>query len=125
LTVIALWLITRPLWEAGVTPFQYIAGFGMGAAMLYQCAIGWLVLRHIHTRIIAFDDRLLIQANGTERTLLWEQLAPPKEYAFATATRLSLRTGKTLIYAFDRMTDLHIIKHVLTDEHHEGRAEGA
>jgi hypothetical protein len=125
LTAIAVWLITRLLWEEGITAFQYIIGFAIGAAMLYQCAIGWLVLRHIDTRIIAFDDRLQVQTNGTERTLLWEQLAPPKDYAFATATRLSLKSGETLIYAFDRMTDLHIIKHVLSDEHHEGRAEGA
>jgi len=125
LTATAVWLITRPLWEEGITPLQYAVGFAIGAALLYQCAIGWLVLRHIGTRIIAFDDRLQVQANGTERTLLWEQLAPPKDYAFATATRLSLKSGETLIYAFDRMTDLHIIKHVLGGEHQEGHAEGA
>jgi hypothetical protein len=49
LTATAAWLITRPLWE-GITTFQYIVGFAMGAALLYQCAIAWLVLMHINTR---------------------------------------------------------------------------
>jgi hypothetical protein len=125
LTAIGVWLITRPLWEQGITPVQYVIGFVLGAALLYQCTIGWLVLRHMNTRITAFDDRLVIQTNGTEKTVLWEQVAPPKDYAFATATRLSLRSGETLIYAFDRMTDLEIIKSVLNDEQNEGHAEGA
>lgn len=119
LTAIALWLISRPLWEQGITPLQYIVGLAMGAAVLYQCCLGWLVLKYINTRIFAFDDRLLIQSKGTEQTVSWEDLAPAKEYSFATATRLSLKSGETLIYAFDNMTDLRIIKSVLKNEQEE------
>ena len=119
LTVIGLWLISRPLWEQGITPLQYIVGLAMGAALLYQCSIGWLVLKYINTRIIAFDDRLLIQSKGAEQIVSWQDLAPAKEYSFATATRLSHKNGQTIIYAFDNMTDLRIIKSVLNKEHEE------
>lgn len=119
LTAIALWLISRPLWEQGITSSQYIIGLVLGAALLYQCSIGWLVLKYINTRIIAFDDRLLVQSKGTEQAVRWEELAPAKEYSFATATRLSLKNGETIIYAFDNMTDLYIIKSVLKNEQEE------
>ena len=122
LTAIALWLISRPLWEHGISPLQYIAGLAMGAAVLYQCSIGWLALKYLNTRIIAFDDRLLIQSKGTEQTVSWEDLAPAKEYSFAGATRLSLKSGETLIYAFDNMTDLFVIKSVLKNEQEEAGA---
>ena len=122
LTGAALWLVSRPLWEDGITPSQYGAGFALGMALLYQCAIGWLVLKYMNVRIIAFDDRLLIQSNGIEQTVLWEQLAPAKEYPFATATRLSLKSGETIAYAFDNMTDLYVIKSVLKEEHGQAAA---
>lgn len=119
LTAIALWLISRPLWEQGITPVQYIVGLILGVAVLYQCSIGWLVLKYINTRIIAFDDRLLIQSTSAEQTVFWEDLAPAKEYSFATSTRLSDKNGQTILYAFDNMTDLRIIKSVLNEEHRE------
>ena len=122
LTGIALWAISRPLWEQGITPLQYGVGFAFGVALLYQCTIGWLVLKYINVRIIAFNDRLLIQSNGIEQTVLWEELAPAKEYSFATATRLSLKTGETIVYAFDNMPDLQIIKSVLKGEHEQAVA---
>jgi hypothetical protein len=122
LTGIGLWLVSRPLWEQGITPLQYGVGFAFGVAVLYQCTIGWLVLKYINVRIIAFNDRLLIQSNGREQTVLWEELAPAKEYSFATATRLSLKTGETIVYAFDNMSDLHVIKSVLKDEHEQAVA---
>lgn len=119
LTAIALWLISRPLWEQGITSPQYIVGLIFGAALLYQCSIGWLVLKYINTRIIAFDDRLLVQSKGAEQALRWEELAPAREYSFATSTRLSHKNGQTIIYAFDNMTDLHIVRSVLNKEHEE------
>jgi hypothetical protein len=115
----SLWLLSRPLWEPGSTLIQSIAGLALCTAVFYQCSIGWLALRYIQTRIVAFADRLLIQSNGVEQHVSWEDLAPAKEYPFATVTRLSRKDGRTILYALDEMTDLCVIKSVMNTEAEE------
>lgn len=112
LTVVSLWLISRPVWEEGIGRSQFLVGVVLGCAVLYQCAIGWRALCYLRVRMIASDDGLEIISGRSRRRFSWNVLAAPKEYSFATTTRFQLRSGEILIYAFDNMKNLDLLKEI-------------
>ena len=112
-----LWLLTRPLWEGGLGMGQFLVGAVFGAAVLYQCAIGSRALPYLRVRMTASERGLEVVSGGARRTFFWSEFALPKDYTFAGTTRLSLRTGEVIIYAFDNMKNLGIIKALIGEQH--------
>jgi hypothetical protein len=106
-------LISRPIWEEGIGTAQFAAGAALGLAVLYQCIIGWRTLRYIRVRMRLSADALEIVSDSSPRKFSWEQLATPKEYTFAGATRFDLRDGEILLYAFDNMKNLEGVKDMI------------
>lgn len=117
LGLIALWLLTRPLWESGIGTKQFLSGAALGAAVLYQCAIGWRALPYMRVRMTASVRGLEIVSGNVRRTVAWSELALPKDYTFAGTTRLSLRSGEDIIFAFDNMKNVGIVKELIRGHH--------
>jgi hypothetical protein len=115
LTVVALWLMSRPIWEEGIGTGQFVVWLALGAALLYQCAVGWRVLPYLRVQILVSDVGLEVVSGIDRRKLSWSDLGLPKEYPFATTTRLRLRSGETLLWAFDNMKHLNVLKDLLTE----------
>ena len=110
LSMVALCLIGRPLWEDGLGGLQILVSAGMGGALLYQCAIGSLVLRYMGVSIFVLQDGLEIHSTHGVRFVPWERFGRMKEYAFASATCLVDDNGDILLYAFDNMKHFAVIK---------------
>ena len=117
LTLVALSLLLRPVWEAyvGVSP-NYIA-MAMGFAVLYQCVIGLLGLQYINMEIILLDEGLEIHYKNSTQLIPWSLIVKMKEFTFAGTTRLSDINGNTIIYASDSMKNFRIIKDLLREMH--------
>ena len=114
LSLAALWLISRPVWEE-VTTSQFVVGAVLGFAVLYQCVMGFFALQYLNMRITLLDEGLQISFNNSTRLVPWSLIGKVKEYPFATITRLSDVNGKTIMYAFDNMKNLWVLKSVLRD----------
>ncbi len=110
LLMVALWLIRRALWEEGLSESQILVNAAMGGALLYQCAIGFLVLRYMGASIFVLQDGLEIHSSHCVRFVPWERFGRMKEYAFATTTCLVDDNGDILLYAFDNMRHFAVIK---------------
>ena len=114
LFLVALWLISRPVWE-GVSASQFAAGALLGFAVLYQCVMSSFALRYLNMQITLLDEGMEISFNGSTSLVLWSHIGTVKAYPFATMTRLSDVHGKTIIYAFDNMKNLWVLKSVLSE----------
>ena len=114
LSLVALWLISRPVWEE-VTTSQFVVGAVLGFAVLYQCVMGFFALQYLNMRITLLDEGLQISFNNSTSLVPWSLIGKVKEYPFATMTRLSDVNGKTIMYAFDNMKNLWVLKSVLRD----------
>jgi hypothetical protein len=120
LTLVALWLISRPIWEEGLTESQFLIGAALGCAVLYQCILGFFVLKYINMRIVVLGEGLEVHFRNSVRFIPWEHIGRIKEYSFATTTQLIERNGNTLIYAFDNMKNFSVIKCTLNELHGYG-----
>jgi signal recognition particle subunit SRP54 len=89
----------------------------LGAAVLYQCVIGWRALPFLRVRIVASPKGLEISSGKARRMIAWREFALPKDYTFATATCLSLRNGEDVIYAFDNMKNIDVVKEAIRQHH--------
>lgn len=118
LSLIALWLISRPVWE-DVTTTQFVVGAVMGFAVLYQCVMGVFALQYLNMRITLLDEGLQISYRNSIKIVPWSLTGKVKEYPFATMTRLSDVNGQTIIYAFDNMENLGVLKSVLNERSNE------
>ena len=114
LSLVALWFISRPVWEE-VTTSQFVVGAVLGFAVLYQCVMGFFALQYLNMRITLLDEGLQISFNNSTSLVPWSLIGKVKEYPFATMTRLSDVNGKTIMYAFDNMKNLWVLKSVLRD----------
>lgn len=114
LSLVTLWFISRPVWEE-VTTSQFVVGAVLGFAVLYQCVMGFFALQYLNMRITLLDEGLQISFNNSTSLVPWSLIGKVKEYPFATMTRLSDVNGKTIMYAFDNMKNLWVLKSVLRD----------
>lgn len=114
LSLAALWLISRPVWEE-VTTAQFAVGAALGFAVLYQCVMGFFALQYLNMRITLLDEGLQISFRNSTTLVPWSLIGTVKEYPFVTMTRLSDVDGKTILYAFDNMKNLWVLKSALTD----------
>lgn len=112
LSLVALWLISRPVWE-DVSTSQFAVGAVLGFAVLYQCVMGSFALQYLNMRITLLDEGLQISFKDSTSLVPWSHIGTVKEYPFATMTHLSDVNGKTIIYAFDNMKNLWVLKSVL------------
>ena len=114
LSFVALWMISRPAWEE-VTTSQFVFGAALGFAVLYQCVMGFFALQYLNMRITLLDEGLQISFRNSTNLVPWSLIGTVKEYPFATMTRLSDVNGNTILYAFDNMKNLWVLKSALRD----------
>jgi hypothetical protein len=110
LTVAAAWLATRFLWEPELTLNAMLASTALGVSCLYQCVIGWRAMPHVGTRMKALPEGLQILSGRNPRLIPWTEFESPKDYPFATATRLVLRNGEDVMFVFDNMKGLGAVR---------------
>lgn len=109
MALISLWMLSRPLWEEGLSDGQVLAGLVLGSATSYQTAIGWRVLRYIRCKVLLWPDRLEVVFSDRRKAYSPEQLSPPEEYGFAAATRFRLRTGEEILFASTSMKNVNVL----------------
>jgi hypothetical protein len=110
LSLAGLWLVSRPLWETGISRPQFLAGFALGSAVLYQCSIAWLALKSLQTRIVVLENGARLISNGKEEQFSWNDFGPTKEFTFAGVSKLTRRDGRSVLYVFDNMRNLQAVK---------------
>lgn len=71
--------------------------------------------------MIASSRGLEVLMGDSRRLFAWHELAEPKDYPFAATTRLALRSGEEILYAYDNMRNIGIVKSMIL----EHRAESA
>ncbi len=109
LTVCAIWMSTRFIWEPGLNTSQYVISTLLGIAVLYQLSIGARCLFSLKTTIQIYDSGIELNVNNNKANYLWGDL-DISEYAFATTTLLKTRKGQPLAYLSQGVPNLKLLK---------------
>ena len=119
MTGTAIWLISRPIWEEGITSKQYIVGLAIGSICLYQCIMGLMTLKYLNTRILITDDWIEIHHGARVQRVEWKNAAI-KNFALATTYRVSDKDGNVLFYAGELMKNFRVIKAMIAQRDTRG-----
>ena len=109
---IAVWLILRPVWEE-MTNLQVTFSVALGAAVFYQCAIGARALKYMNTKLHLNKEGLELHSSNGVTSIPWKNFGSMVEYSFATTTCFKDIEGNTIIYVFDNMEQLALIKSII------------
>ncbi len=115
LAIVAGWMVSRPLWEEGLTSAQQIGFPLIGIAVLYQCYIGSRCLPHLNTVVALYDDGIEVQKGDSSKHYQWSELVVT-EFPFATTTQILTRDGATVVCFSDGLANLDLMTHMIASD---------